>query len=124
MRFIWLALLACLGLAGCKLIDQNTFAPAPEAKAQPSAPPAPVQVDPRRSLVTIDAGATPDSYEQLLRYAVRAAEARDRYVEYDVVAVVPNVTEATTGQQDAAEVMRSIMAAGVPANRIHLQLRA
>ena len=61
-------------LAGCKLIDQNTFAPSPEARPVAAAPaPAPATVDSRRALVTIDyAAGTPD-YRQLLHYAVQAA---------------------------------------------------
>ena len=62
-------------LAGCKLIDQNTFAPSPEARPVAAAPaPAPATVDSRRALVTIDyAAGTPD-YRQMLHYAVQAAE--------------------------------------------------
>lgn len=118
--------LACLLLTGCALVGQNTFAPAPEAKAQASpAPPAPpVKVDPRTPLVTIDFGGPPPQYEELLRYAVRASQMRDRDVQYDVVATLPNATGAQAGQHNAMEVMRSIMLAGVPADRIHLGLRA
>jgi len=120
-------ILACLLLAGCALIDQRTFAPAPEAKAQPAPaqpPQAQVNVDPRTPLVTIDFSSEPPHYEELLRYAVRAAEMRDRDVEYDVVAVLPKPNEADQGKRDAAAVMRSMMLAGVPSGRIHLGLRA
>jgi hypothetical protein len=118
-------MLACLLLAGCALVDQRTFAPAPEAKAQAVAQPAPpVRVDPRAPLVTVDFSGPPPQYEELLRYAVRAAEMRDRDVQYDVVAMLPNASDAAQGQRDAAQVMRSIMLAGVPAGRIHLGLRA
>ena len=65
----------------------------------------------------------PPQYEELLRYAVRAAEMRDRDVQYDVVAMLPNPTDAGQGQQNAVAVMRSIMLAGVPPARIHLGLR-
>lgn len=112
-------------LAGCKLIDQNTFAPAPEAKPVAAAPaPAPTPVDSRRALVTIDyAAGTPD-YRQLLHYAVQAARARDRNVQFDVLAVLPDLSDAPAGQRDADAVMQAIMADGVPASRIHLGLRA
>jgi hypothetical protein len=119
--------LACALLAGCALVDQKTFAPAPEAKAEPAAaatPAAPVKVDPRPPLVTIDFSGPPPEYEELLRYAVRAAEMRDRNVQYDIVAMLPNAAAAGQGQHDAMQVMRSIMLAGVPASRIHLGLRA
>jgi hypothetical protein len=117
--------LACLLLAGCALVDQKTFAPAPEAKAEAPAQPAPpVKVDQRLPLVTVDFSGPPPQYEELLRYAVRAAEMRDRDVQYDVVALLPKATDIAAGQRDAATVMRSIMLAGVPPTRIHLGLRA
>jgi len=120
-------LLACLLLAGCALVDQRTFAPAPEAKAAPAAAqpaPAPVKMDARTPLVSIDfAGPTP-TYQELLGYAVRAAETRDRDVQYDVVSMVPKAADAAAGQRDAADVMRAIMREGVPPARIHLGLRA
>jgi hypothetical protein len=117
--------LACLLLAGCALVDQKTFAPAPEAKAESPPPPAaPIRVDARVPLVTVEFSGPPPHDEERLRYAVRAAEMRDRDVQYDVVAILPNAAAADTGQHDAAAVMRSIMLAGVPATRIHLGLRA
>lgn len=117
--------LACLLLAGCALVDQNTFAPAPEAKAQPPAQPVkPVKVDTRIPLVSIDFNGPPPDYAEMLNYAVRAAYLHDRDVQYDVVAVLPNAAAAAQGQQDAAQVMRSIMLTGVPAAHIHLGLRA
>ena len=59
----------------------------------------------------------------MLRYAVRAAETRVPGVQYDVIAMLPAGADAAAGQQRAAEVMRDIMAQGVPASRIHLGLR-
>jgi hypothetical protein len=119
-------ILACLLLAGCALVDQKTFAPAPEAKAQPAQaqPAAPVKLDPRLPLVTVDFSGPPPHYEELLRYAVRAAEMRDHDVQYDVVAMLPTAVDAAQGQRDATAVMRSIMLTGVPPGRIHLALRA
>ncbi len=118
--------LACLLLAGCALVDQKTFAPAPEARADSTGaqPPAPVKLDQRLPLVTVDFSGPPPQYEELLRYAVRAAELHGHDVQYDVVAMVANTNDADQGQRDAAEVMRSIMLTGVPAARIHLGLRA
>ncbi len=117
--------LTCLFLAGCALVDQNTFAPAPEAKAQPAAPPpAAVRVDPRTPLVTINFGGPPPDYTGLLRYAVHEAERRDRAVEFDVIAVLPDLAQASAGQRDAVGVMRSIAELGVPVSRVHLGLRA
>ena len=119
-------LLACLLLAGCALVDQRTFAPAPEAKAAPAATPAaaPVRVDARTPLVSIDFSGPAPQYQELLGYAVRAAETRDREVQYHVVAVLPKASDAAQGQQEAAEVMQAIMRVGVPASNIHLGLRA
>jgi hypothetical protein len=122
------AAMLCL-LSGCKLIDQTTFAPAPEAKTSPvlaaqQAAPQSASAEGRRALVTI-AYATPNpDYQGVLRYAVSAAEARDRTVQYDVIGEVPSLASAEQAQRDATEVMRAIMAAGVPAARIHLGLRA
>ncbi len=119
MNVMWV-LAAGLLLAGCKLIDQTTFAPSPEAPAANSDAP---KADPRTPLITIGY-ATPDpNYQEILRYAVRAAETRVPGVQYDVVAMLPAGADAAAGQQRVAEVMRDIMAQGVPASRIHLGLR-
>jgi hypothetical protein len=114
-------MLAVLLLAGCKLIDQTTFAPSPEAKAETVAPP---KVDPRTPLIAINfADANPD-YQGLLRFALHAAETRDPRVEYDVVAMLPGAGDPAAGQKHALEVMRAMIAQGVPASRIHLGLRS
>ena len=118
--------LGCLLLAGCALVDQNTFAPAPEARAQPAAAAAPtaVRVDARTPLVTIEFGGTAPDYTGLLRYAVHEAQNKDRDVQFDVVAVLPDAAQAARGQDDAVGVMRTMMQDGVPASRIHLGLQA
>jgi hypothetical protein len=114
-------MLAALLLAGCKLIDQTTFAPSPEAKAETVTPP---KADPRTPLIAISfAEANPD-YQGLLRFALHAAETRDPRVEYDVVAMLPGTGDAAAGQKHALEVMRAMMAQGVPVARIHLGLRS
>ena len=119
-------LIACFLLAGCALVDQHTFAPAPEAKAESTAtaPAAPVRLDARTPLVTVDFSGPSPQFQELLRYAVRAAESRRPNIQYDVVAMLPNAADLAKGQGDATEVMRAIMADGVPASRIHLALRA
>lgn len=114
---------ALLSFTGCTLIDQRTFAPSPEAKAQPAPPPAPVVVDPRAPLVTIDYTVSSPDYAELLHYAVRAAESRDADVQYDVVSVMKDTSELASGQQRATGVMRSIMRDRVPSSRIHLAVR-
>ena len=109
-----------LTLGGCKLIDQTTFAPSPEAKQATAPIP---QADTRRPLLTIRDGTPATSYQDPLRFAVRAAEARDPTVEYDVIAVLPAANETTQAQRNATDVMRAILANGVPARRVHLGLR-
>jgi len=117
-------LLAMLSFTGCTLIDQRTFAPSPEAKAQP-APAVPViPIDSRTPLLTIDYTVASPDYTELLHYAVRAAEARNGDVQYDVIAVLRNMSEAAEGQERATGVMRAIMRDRVPASRIHLGLRS
>jgi hypothetical protein len=114
---------ALLSFTGCTLIDQRTFAPSPEAKAQPAAPQAPVVVDARTPLVTIDYTVPSPDYGELLHDAVRAAESRYADVQYDVVAVQRETADSSAGQQRATGVMRAIMRDRVPASRIHLGLR-
>ncbi len=117
-------LVAMLGFTGCTLIDQRTFAPSPEAKP-PSAPVVPATaIDARTPLLTIDYTVASPDYAELLHYAVRAAENRDPNVQYDVVAVLKDMSEATEGQEHATGVMRAIMRDRVPAGRIHLGLRS
>jgi hypothetical protein len=114
-------LLAGLLLVGCKLIDQTTFAPSPEAAVtKPEAP----KADPRTPLVTIGYATPAPDYQDMLRYAVREAETRVPGVQYDVVAMLPAGADAAAAQQRVAEVMRDIMAQGVPDTRIHLGLRS
>jgi hypothetical protein len=115
--------LALLSFTGCTLIDQRTFAPSPEAKAQPAPPQAPVVLDPRTPLVTIDyMGPSPD-YAELLHAAVRAAESRDANVQFDVVSVLKDIDELGEGREHAIGVMRAIMRDHVSSSRIHLGVR-
>lgn len=117
-------LAALVALGGCKLIDQTTFAPAPEAKpAAAAAAATPARLDPRTPLAVIDFTSANPEYRGLLRIAVQAAESRDPRVQYDVIAVTPRLDEATTGQAQAAGVMRTMMTERVPAARIHLGLQ-
>jgi hypothetical protein len=115
--------LALLSFTGCTLIDQRTFAPSPEAKAQPAPQQPPVVVDSRTPLVTIDYTVPSPDYGELLHAAVRAAEARDADVQYDVVSVMKDTSDVAAGQDRATGVMRAIMRDRVPPSRIHLALR-
>src|SRR5665213_1785319 len=83
---VGMVLLAGLSLTGCKLIDQTTFAPAPEAVPAKVVVP---KIDQRAALVTIGYEQPDPQYQAMLSYAVHAAEARDGAVQYDVFAVVP-----------------------------------
>ena len=67
---------------------------------------------------------TEPHYQDVLRYAVREAETRAPGVQYDVIAMLPAGADAAVAQRRATDVMRGIMAQGVPASRIHLGLRA
>jgi hypothetical protein len=113
-------MLAALLLAGCKLIDQTTFAPSPEAKAETVTQP---KGDSRMPLMAINFAEPSPDYQGLLRFALHAAETRDPRVEYDVIAMLPGASDPAAGQKHALEVMRAMIAQGVPADRIHLGLR-
>ncbi len=114
-------MLAVMLLAGCKLIDQTTFAPSPEAKAQTAERP---RADARTPLVAISFADPNPDYHGLLHYALHAAAARDPSVEYDVVAILPPNGDVAAQQKHGLEVMRAMVAQGVPADRIHLGLRS
>jgi len=114
---------ALLIFSGCTLIDQRTFAPSPEAKAQPAPSLPPVMIDQRTPLVTIDYTIESPDYVQLLHAAVRAAESRYPDVQYDVISVLKDTSDVSLGQERATGVMRAIMRDRVPASRIHLGLR-
>ena len=117
-------LLALLAFNGCTLIDQTTFAPAPEAKAQTPPPLPVVPVDPRTPLVTIDyAGGVAPDYTNLLHSAVHAAQSRYPDVQFDVIAVVADPTAMADAQENAVGVMRAIMRDRVAASNIHLGVR-
>src|ERR1700744_3549406 len=118
MRMLPLAL-ALLAFTGCTLIDRRTFAPTPEAKAQVPTP-SPNSIDPRTALVTIEYFVPSPDYGELLNAAVRAAEGRNADVQYDVIAVMKDTSDASEGMQRATEVMRAIMRNRVPESRIHL----
>ena len=116
---IWVPYVAVLWLAGCTLVDQTTFAPSPEQKAAAPAP----RADPRAPLLTIGYDTPAPNYQDPLAFAVRTAETRAPGVQYDVVAMLPAGGDVALAQRNATEVMRAIVAHGVPAARIHLGLR-
>ena len=113
--------LAALALSACSLIDQRMFAPSPEEEPIPVVPVAHAPVEPRTPLITVDYAIPAPNYRDLLRLAVRAAESRSNSVQYDLVAAEPDIKTGVPSQ--AFEIMRAMMAEGVPAARIHLGLR-
>jgi hypothetical protein len=125
-------LVTLTALSACKLVDQNTFAPSPEApvKVVQPAPPPVSPVDKRVPLLTVGFGNPNPDYKQLLSYAVHQAEERRPDVAFDVVSVVLATGDtvaqslaASRGADDAAQVMQAMIALGVPDTRIHLGTR-
>jgi ABC-type glycerol-3-phosphate transport system substrate-binding protein len=124
-------LTALAALSACKLVDQTTFAPSPEAAPKPVATAVPVSPpDKRTPLVAIGFGTPNPDYHDLLAYAVQQAEERRPDVAFDVVSAVPATGDtvaqslaASRGGDDAAQVMQAMMALGVPDTRIHLGAR-
>ncbi len=127
-----LALLGLLALAGCKLVDQTTFAPAPAAAptaaASPRATPV-TKINVRAPLLTVGPDTPVSGYRPLLSFAVRTAERRDRNVRFDVTAVAPahlaparQTAETDAAEAQATQVMRAIVQAGVPPDRILLHV--
>jgi hypothetical protein len=125
MKAGWV-LLVGVTLAGCKLVDQTTFAPTPEAPTPPLVPNSATmqRADPRTPLLTIGYSTPNPNYQEVLRYAVYTAESRAPFVQYDVVALLPVGGDAAQSQRNAVEVMQAILAQGVSPNRVHLGLRA
>jgi hypothetical protein len=126
---VTLAALAALG--ACKLVDQTTFAPSPEAPVKKVEAPPPVNpVDKRVPLVTIGFGTADPDYKELLTYAIQQAQDRRPNIAFDVVSAVPASGDtvvqelaAGRGRDDAVQVMQSMIALGVADTRIHLGAR-
>jgi hypothetical protein len=128
-----LLLAAATALASCRLIDQNTFAPAPEAKvppaaSKPAAPPA--SPEGRTALMVIEPGTRLENYRNVLHEAVMAARRRDPAVRFDVVSVVPagnslseQVKTADSTRPEAVAVANELIASGVPASHVELGAR-
>ncbi len=122
--------LLIVGLSGCKLIDQTTFAPSPSknpvvASPAPAAAPVQARVDTRVPLVTIDQGTPVSSYRKVLRSVVLAARARDPNVQFDITMVVPAqgdaLTAVTATRPEAAALMQEMTADGISDSNIHLR---
>lgn len=122
--------LLIIGLSGCKLIDQTTFAPSPSKNpvvGSPASAAAPVQarVDTRVPLITINQGTPVSSYRHVLRSVVSAARARDPNVQFDITMVVPAqgdaLTAVTATRPEAAALMQEMTADGISDSNIHLR---
>jgi hypothetical protein len=125
-----LALAAFAALSACALWDQDTFQPLPpEPPKKVEAPPQP-PADARTPLLTIGFATPNPDYSKPLAYALQQAKERRPTVQFDVVSVVPEAGDLTAqtlaakrGSDDAAQVMRAMIALGVPSARIHLGAR-
>jgi hypothetical protein len=115
-------------LPGCKLLDQTTFEPSPEAAALPA--PAPARAETRPALVTVRYDVPNPAWRDLLRYAITEAERRRPGLDYEVVAVAPasgaiadQVVALQVARRDGTEIMRAITALGVAPSRLRLSAR-
>jgi hypothetical protein len=116
-------------LAGCKLIDQTTFAPSPSKNPALLPQSATIgKIDPRTPLLSIASGTPVPAYRDVLRSAVRQATARDRNVHFDVLVAVPDSGGAAAQaeavgkeQNEALALMHEIGSDGIPSDRIDLR---
>jgi hypothetical protein len=129
MRRLLPTVLAALMLAGCKLIDQTTFAPATERPAPADIAALP-PVGNRTALLTIRYTTPSPDYAGAMRAALRLTRERRPGADFDVVAAVPAAQDPAMlehdlaqARADAAGVMRSMIALGVPDDRIRLAAR-
>ncbi|HET6182784.1 MAG TPA: hypothetical protein VFA03_04240 [Acetobacteraceae bacterium] len=125
------ALLAAIAalLASCRLIDQTTFKPAPEAKPPAPAPAGPA-LDTRTALMVIEPGTQLENYKGVLHDAVAAARARNPEVVFDVISVVPGrgslsdqVKAADALRPQAVAVAQALIESGAPMDRVELGAR-
>jgi hypothetical protein len=117
-------------LAGCRLIDQTTFAPSPSknpalVKSVPAPAAAQARAEPRIPLITIDQGTPVAEYRGVLHSVVGAAIARDPNVQFDVTMVVPAhgdpLATVAESRSEAAAVMQEMSVDGIPDSNIHLR---
>ena len=123
----WVPPIAAFLLAGCTLVDQNTFNPhAADAPVIPAVAPPVVAAVPAGPppLLTISPKAAPAAYAGTLRKAVADARARKPTVTFDVVEMQMPDTPADAGIGHAAgAVARVIAGEGVAPGRIRLAAR-
>jgi hypothetical protein len=120
-------LLALLLLAGCKLIDQRTF-------ASPGAAPTSAQVAPAAlpplPLVTIRFDDPDVDFRPVLAQAIEAVQARKENADFEVVAVVPANAPPEVqdrfvrdGSADTSRVATTLAELGVDPARVHVGFR-
>lgn len=125
-----------VALASCRLIDQTTFAPAPEAKSSAStkapaaAPAAAPAIDNRTALMVIEPGTKLANYRGVLHDAVAAARARNPAVRFQVISIVPGhgsltdqVKAADAARAESVAVARALIRAGAPQGSVELGAR-
>ena len=108
MRVIYVLLAASRSAVAAWWIRRPSR-PRPRRRRRHRAPPS---VDPRTPLLTIGYDTPNPSYQDMLQYAVHAAEARAPGVQYDVYAMLPAGGDAAQAQSSAVEVMRAITRSG------------
>ena len=120
-RFLTIAVML-VALAGCKLIDQTTFAP--ETESEPAVPTAVAPARPagQVALVSIRFDTATPPFQDQLAFAVRTAEERRPGSQYDVVGV-STAAEAAQASRDSAAIMDAIVKLGVADTRVHLGAR-
>jgi uncharacterized SAM-binding protein YcdF (DUF218 family) len=123
-RALLALLLAC---AGCRLIDQRTFAHKPTAPEAAQLQRSPL---PPLPLVTIRFEQPDFDWRTPLAEAVLAAQSRKPEVVFDVVTPIPvsaptpaQDQAATQGDADARMVADALQYDGIPAERVHLGYR-
>lgn len=121
-----LLIAGALALASCRIIDQRTFAPAPEAKPAPPAAAAAVPAA-ETALMVIEPGTRLENYRGVLRGAVAAALRRNPDVRFQVVSVVPGnsslsdqVKAANATRAESVAVAQALIEAGAPPSQVAL----
>jgi hypothetical protein len=109
-------------LAGCKLVDQSTFAPKPVGPSPEQLAATPDSA--KTPLISIHFDPPSQPYDLLLRYAVAQAMLRKPNVAFEVVAVLPKIDTATAqlaamdqGNKDTEAVVRALREQGIPPDR-------
>lgn len=121
-------LLACLLLAGCKLVDQRTFEADADRKPVPHAPPVRPGPPPAAPLAAVRFGAPPETWQPGLSEIVRLALARKPEALFQVRTVVPAqgtpqaqaAALADVGRGNGRLVAQTIVDAGASSSQVEM----